>query len=773
MLYIFCCCLASVLSFFIVAIPTVPPASCRQRGQDRENSLRKRSNFIGGGFCGQEAGGTFVIPIAIGLVIGNIGALLGFGIHNCRKNAMQISVVILTRNRLPLLRQCLEALEKQSRPADEIVVVNNGSWDMSLPEIEGLRVISGPESGAYGASRNRGVEAASGDWVAFTDDDCLPAPDWLERIEKIADGPTDTVGGLVEPVDGLKWPRWWHPEMGWCIGVSVPGHWTEQAGSVYYGQTANWASRRDILLREPFQETATAFSEGQRVYEAGREDAELWRRLRIRGYRVRFDPRLAVRHQIGQERLLFRNIAQRAWLDGVSLQRREPSDERVIASIHYFLGLPGAFIREIWHGEGSSLSEAAWRLVWALREAGQCRELCRRKGWLRGLTFLSAQTAKGLILRINGYLKRSIRRGAIRVFRIFRPKKLEPRRPEKVLVAAFGFLGDMLLLRPVLESLKQLRPDMKLVLLTNRMGEQVYRNVDFLDGLIRIGDEGDPVLTKRLVRTAIDGEGPDAIFIPYYYGQSPKDLFACRQARIATFDEEVGFPRRWWYNRADVRVKKPRGKPEMQNLLALFKHAGLERLLPAGPYAIESPARKKVDADLTRDGLAPKEYIVLMPGSAKEFKLWPEDRWAALLRYIVNDRGMQAVLLGTPAEEPLCRRVVAAAGVDAPIHCQLTIPELGHWLDRAKLLIAPDNGAVHLAVTLGTPSLILFGATDERQWGPFRQQGRHRIVRRCTFDLTPEEWQGLSPRHQMECIHFDDLQKELDEMLAVVDKADG
>jgi glycosyltransferase involved in cell wall biosynthesis len=102
------------------------------------------------------------------------------------------SVVIATHDRAERLDQLLAALRAQTLPrADfEVVVVDDRSADatqdvLSRERERGeLRLLCPPAGAGRGpaAARNRGWRAASGEVVAFTDDDCVPAPDWLARL---------------------------------------------------------------------------------------------------------------------------------------------------------------------------------------------------------------------------------------------------------------------------------------------------------------------------------------------------------------------------------------------------------------------------------------------------------------------------------------------------------------------------------------------------------------------------------------------------------------
>lgn len=118
-----------------------------------------------------------------------------------------ISVVIPTLNNRELLRGCLDSLLAQRRRADEILVVDNGSEDgtgeMVRREFAGrARLLIEPRTGVHHA-RNRGIAEASGDIVAFTDDDVLLPPGWLEALAGCFEDPG--VAGAGGPTRAV-WP---------------------------------------------------------------------------------------------------------------------------------------------------------------------------------------------------------------------------------------------------------------------------------------------------------------------------------------------------------------------------------------------------------------------------------------------------------------------------------------------------------------------------------------------------------------------------------------
>ena len=90
-----------------------------------------------------------------------------------------VSVLVVTGDRPALLMGALAALRRQTWQSREIFVVDHaGDLEIDDPDV---RLIRAPGV-SLGEARQRGVEAAGGEVVAFTDDDCLPEPGWLAAL---------------------------------------------------------------------------------------------------------------------------------------------------------------------------------------------------------------------------------------------------------------------------------------------------------------------------------------------------------------------------------------------------------------------------------------------------------------------------------------------------------------------------------------------------------------------------------------------------------------
>jgi glycosyltransferase involved in cell wall biosynthesis len=237
---------------------------------------------------------------------------------------VDVSVVMSTYNRAPLVAQCLQALTAQILPPSiswEVIVVDNNCTDDTPAVVERARgtasvpvryVLERRQGVAFG--RNTGVEHARGRILAFTDDDVLPPDDWIATmVSLLREHEADIIGGRVMPRWAAPVPAWitqWleernyrhthlgilaHPEAARLEpGTGYPPIWTANAGIA-----------RQVFLDLGGFDTRLGRVKGK-LY--GGEDTDLVRRGVARGFRAFYDPRLTVWHRIPAERMTRRHF---------------------------------------------------------------------------------------------------------------------------------------------------------------------------------------------------------------------------------------------------------------------------------------------------------------------------------------------------------------------------------------------------------------------------------------------------------------------------------
>jgi heptosyltransferase-3 len=112
-------------------------------------------------------------------------------------------------------------------------------------------------------------------------------------------------------------------------------------------------------------------------------------------------------------------------------------------------------------------------------------------------------------------------------------------------------------------------------------------------------------------------------------------------------------------------------------------------------------------------------WLAAHPGSGSEQKNWPESKWLELLRYLVQSTSLHLLLVGGEAERGRLERLEAALpATRIKLMQNISLPELARWLASCLAFVGHDSGISHLAAAVGTPALILWGATAEAVWRP-------------------------------------------------------
>lgn len=211
----------------------------------------------------------------------------------------ELSVVIPTFNRIDVLPEVLAALAAQDgAPPFEVVVVDDGSSDGTWQFLQDFSArppfpfkALRQENAGPALARNRGVEAASGQRVAFLGDDTVPSKGWLRfHHQAAAARPGEKLLGVIGYTD-------WHPRMkvdpflryineyGLQFGYALIENPEDVPFNFLY--TSNLSLPRAALLEEPFD---------LRFPYAAWEDTELGYRLRARGLRLVYEQRARVFH---------------------------------------------------------------------------------------------------------------------------------------------------------------------------------------------------------------------------------------------------------------------------------------------------------------------------------------------------------------------------------------------------------------------------------------------------------------------------------------------
>lgn len=156
--------------------------------------------------------------------------------------------------------------------------------------------------------------------------------------------------------------------------------------------------------------------------------------------------------------------------------------------------------------------------------------------------------------------------------------------------------------------------------------------------------------------------------------------------------------------------------------------------------------------------------IALCPGTTWASKKWLPKRWARVGDKL-TEMGYKVVFLGAKADIPTVKEIRGFMKMQAiDLTGKTSLREAAGIMERARLVIAVDSGAMHLATAVGTPLIALFGPTDPRMQGPYGTS--HKVIYK-SLNCSPCRRRNCKKIKCMESISEDEVLELVDEILQV------
>lgn len=294
-----------------------------------------------------------------------------------------------------------------------------------------------------------------------------------------------------------------------------------------------------------------------------------------------------------------------------------------------------------------------------------------------------------------------------------------PQVPARVGIVLMSALGDVTLGLPVAMALKRARPDVRIAWVAQRGPDALLAEHPAVSTVIPFDRHGG-WRAYADVRRRLAAEPMDVVL----------DLQVALKAGLVTALATA--PVKWGVDRARARDANwlftnrqlaPQPRAHMADLFLEFARA-----LGVNPeplqYGLAPSAAARAYANATLGPLhnTPRDVALVLASSAAH-KNWMPDRWAALAHALVHTHGARVVLVGATSEveTQTAAEIQRAVGPHAVSTLGCGVANVLGVLERAALVIAPDTGPLHMAVALGRPVLGLYGSTNPKWVGPYRQ----------------------------------------------------
>ena len=201
-----------------------------------------------------------------------------------------------------------------------------------------------------------------------------------------------------------------------------------------------------------------------------------------------------------------------------------------------------------------------------------------------------------------------------------------------------------------------------------------------------------------------------------------------------------GFPKHLSKELHGLVVNRRAAMPDKPHVLEGFQHFAYALGVPPFEPTWAIPIAQE-DHLWVKERLAQHQpYAVIAPSASNPERNWLVDRYAALAEHL-QTQGFGVVLTASPAkaEVVLAQKIAASANCDViNLAGQTSLKQLLAVVAKASLVIAPDSGTAHMAVTQNTPTIGLYAHSNPRRTGPYQYQN-------LTIDAYHKNLERLKP----------------------------
>lgn len=263
-----------------------------------------------------------------------------------RSDSVAVIVCSYSMQRYNFVREAIQSLLNQSRPADEIILVVSGSRELQehvsrdYRTNKDIRIVFSEKPLNASAARNRGISETSCDILLFTDDDVVAHPDWVKNIiNSYAGQQVLGVGGNILPEWLGEKPRYLPEELFWLVGAVHESLFPEVAAEVRNVFGPNMSFRRTVFEQVGYFNEQLSFAGGGKSNIQGEEPEFGIRMLHKLGRGVIYNPEAIIYHKVPPAKYKLSALFRRSFYQGYTkslMPKYKGSVSRLAAERDYF-----------------------------------------------------------------------------------------------------------------------------------------------------------------------------------------------------------------------------------------------------------------------------------------------------------------------------------------------------------------------------------------------------------------------------------------------------
>lgn len=309
-------------------------------------------------------------------------------------------------------------------------------------------------------------------------------------------------------------------------------------------------------------------------------------------------------------------------------------------------------------------------------------------------------------------------------------RKVNARKPSRILVVRLDRIGDVVLSTPVLQALRASFPQAFIAMMVRSACQEILEGNPYCDQILAYDKEGAHHSAWQTIKFALGLRKWkfDTALLLHPSNRSHWIPF------LAAIPVRIGYNRKqpWLLTHRMPHNKQEGVFHEAEYSLQLLQVFGVAAMAPKPYVAVLPQAVKRLEERLASASISAQDVLVAIhPSASCISKRWMPQRFAAVADRLMKEQGVKICLIAGKEEAAIARQVAQAMHSPAvDLAGQLTLSELAALMRRCTLLISNDSGPVHVAAAVGTPVVDIFGRNERglspKRWGPLGSG--HRII---------------------------------------------
>jgi heptosyltransferase-2 len=288
---------------------------------------------------------------------------------------------------------------------------------------------------------------------------------------------------------------------------------------------------------------------------------------------------------------------------------------------------------------------------------------------------------------------------------------------KKILVIQTAFIGDVILVTPLINAMKREFPTALIDMMLIPQTANLLQNNPNINSLLIFNKKKNKVISFFKILKKIYSSKYDIAFLPH------SSLTTSVIVYLARIPVRIGFDR--WISKRLLTIRVL----HIKNIFKIEKYLNLLSPFSERKYPIQTELFPTIEMEenarviLSSFNLNTRKKIIIAPGSIWFTKRWPKEYYSKLANNLIES-GFGIIFIGSKEEESLCENISPKKN-SINLAGKLSLLESAALIKQCDLAICNDSGALHIANAMKTDVIAFFGPTVKRiGYFPFRENDK-------------------------------------------------